>query len=37
MKEEENETPERRVDDVPVVRDNPEVFPEDLPGLPPKR
>ncbi|GJZ19600.1 putative reverse transcriptase domain-containing protein [Tanacetum coccineum] len=34
MKEEETEIPERRIEDVPVVRDFPEVFPEDLPGLP---
>ncbi|GJX94374.1 putative nucleotidyltransferase, ribonuclease H [Tanacetum coccineum] len=32
--EEKAETPERRIEDVPVVRDFPEVFPEDLPGLP---
>ncbi|GKD91222.1 putative reverse transcriptase domain-containing protein, partial [Tanacetum coccineum] len=25
---------EKRVEDVPVIRDFPEVFPEDLPGLP---
>ncbi|GKF74306.1 hypothetical protein Tco_0220638, partial [Tanacetum coccineum] len=24
-------------EDVPIVRDFPEVFPEDLPGLPPNR
>ncbi|GJS24832.1 putative reverse transcriptase domain-containing protein [Tanacetum coccineum] len=36
-KEEETEIPERRIEDVPVVRDFPEVFPEDLPGLPPTR
>ncbi|GJR90959.1 putative reverse transcriptase domain-containing protein [Tanacetum coccineum] len=29
--------PKRRIEDVPVVRDFPEVFPEDLPGLPPTR
>nr|GFC25118.1 putative reverse transcriptase domain-containing protein [Tanacetum cinerariifolium] len=28
---------EKRLEDVPVVRDFPEVFPEDLPGLPPIR
>jgi hypothetical protein len=28
---------EKRLEDVPIVRDFPEVFPEDLPGLPPKR
>nr|GFA28083.1 hypothetical protein [Tanacetum cinerariifolium] len=28
---------EKRVKDVPVIRDFPEVFPKDLPGLPPPR
>ncbi|KAF5766642.1 putative nucleotidyltransferase, Ribonuclease H [Helianthus annuus] len=28
---------EKRLEDVPVVRDFPQVFPEDLPGLPPHR
>nr|GFB88443.1 putative reverse transcriptase domain-containing protein [Tanacetum cinerariifolium] len=28
---------EKRVEDVPVIRDFPEVFPEDLPGLLPPR
>nr|GFD23882.1 putative reverse transcriptase domain-containing protein [Tanacetum cinerariifolium] len=28
---------EKRVEDVPVSCDFPEVFPEDLPGLPPPR
>nr|GEZ42514.1 reverse transcriptase domain-containing protein [Tanacetum cinerariifolium] len=28
---------EKRVEDVPVIRDFPEVFPKDLPGLPPPR
>ena len=28
---------EKQLDDVPVARDFPEVFPEELPGLPPKR
>ncbi|GKD40667.1 hypothetical protein Tco_1260874, partial [Tanacetum coccineum] len=28
---------ERRLEDIPVVREFPEVFPEDLPGLPPIR
>ncbi|GKF17275.1 hypothetical protein Tco_0062193, partial [Tanacetum coccineum] len=37
MKEEETKIPERRIKVVPVVRDFPEVFLEDLPGLPPKR
>ncbi|GJQ89608.1 putative reverse transcriptase domain-containing protein [Tanacetum coccineum] len=36
-KEEKAETPERRIEDVSIVRDFPEVFPEDLPGLPPTR
>nr|GFA19571.1 hypothetical protein [Tanacetum cinerariifolium] len=30
-------TKEKRLEDVPTVRDYPEVFPEDLPGLPPIR
>ncbi|GJX06056.1 reverse transcriptase domain-containing protein [Tanacetum coccineum] len=34
MKEEKTETPERQIEDVPVVRDFPEVFLEDLSGLP---
>ncbi|GJS21981.1 putative reverse transcriptase domain-containing protein [Tanacetum coccineum] len=37
MKEEETKILERRIEDVPVVRDFPEVFPEELPGLPPTR
>ncbi|GJV86313.1 putative reverse transcriptase domain-containing protein [Tanacetum coccineum] len=37
IKEEETEIPKRRIEDVPVVSDFPEVFPEDLPGLPPTR
>ncbi|GJT40993.1 putative reverse transcriptase domain-containing protein [Tanacetum coccineum] len=37
MKEEKTEIPERRIKDVPVVKDFPEVFPKDLPGLPPTR
>ncbi|GJX01773.1 putative reverse transcriptase domain-containing protein, partial [Tanacetum coccineum] len=37
MKEEETKIPERRIEDVPVVRDFPEVFPEELPRLPPIR
>ncbi|GJS43029.1 putative reverse transcriptase domain-containing protein [Tanacetum coccineum] len=28
---------EKRLEDVPVIRDFPEVFPEELPGLPPPR
>ncbi|GJY21244.1 putative reverse transcriptase domain-containing protein [Tanacetum coccineum] len=34
---EETEIPKRRIEDVPVVKDFPEVFPKDLPGLPPTR
>ncbi|GJW45336.1 putative reverse transcriptase domain-containing protein [Tanacetum coccineum] len=37
MMEEETEILERQIEDVPVVREFPEVFPEDLPGLPPTR
>ncbi|GJY62096.1 zf-CCHC domain-containing protein [Tanacetum coccineum] len=37
MKEEETKIPERRIKDVPVVKDFPKVFPEDLQGLPPTR
>ncbi|GJR05082.1 putative reverse transcriptase domain-containing protein [Tanacetum coccineum] len=37
MKKEETEIPERRIKDVPIVRNVSEVFPEDLPGLPPTR
>ncbi|GKE65829.1 putative reverse transcriptase domain-containing protein [Tanacetum coccineum] len=36
-KKEEAEILDKRIEDVPVVRDIPEVFPEDLPGLPPTR
>ncbi|GKF28977.1 hypothetical protein Tco_0095319, partial [Tanacetum coccineum] len=36
-KEIENESEEKRLKDVPTVRDFPEVFLEDLPGLPPTR
>ncbi|GKF68850.1 hypothetical protein Tco_0198529 [Tanacetum coccineum] len=28
---------EKRLEDIPVIRDFPEVFPEELPGLPPPR
>ncbi|CAL1410109.1 unnamed protein product [Linum trigynum] len=28
---------EKKIEDVPIVREYPEVFPEDLPGLPPQR
>ncbi|GKG09563.1 hypothetical protein Tco_0338309, partial [Tanacetum coccineum] len=37
MKENKDESKEKRLEDVPTVRDFPEVFPEDLPGLPPTR
>ncbi|KAJ0848625.1 putative nucleotidyltransferase, Ribonuclease H [Helianthus annuus] len=30
-------TKDKRLEDIPVVRDFPQVFPEDLPGLPPHR
>ncbi|GKB01167.1 putative reverse transcriptase domain-containing protein [Tanacetum coccineum] len=33
-KETEDKTGEKRLEDVPIVRDFPEVFPEELPGLP---
>ncbi|GJV92072.1 putative reverse transcriptase domain-containing protein [Tanacetum coccineum] len=33
----EQESKEKRLEDVPVIQDFPEVFPEDLPGLPPPR
>ncbi|GJX44828.1 putative reverse transcriptase domain-containing protein [Tanacetum coccineum] len=33
----EDKSEERRLEDVPIVREFPEVFPEDLPGLPPAR
>nr|GFD36920.1 putative reverse transcriptase domain-containing protein [Tanacetum cinerariifolium] len=36
-KEVEDKSKEKRLKDVSVVRDFPEVFPEDLPGLPPIR
>ncbi|GKA75652.1 putative reverse transcriptase domain-containing protein, partial [Tanacetum coccineum] len=36
-KEIENESEEKRLEDVPIVQDFPKVFPEDLPGLPPTR
>ncbi|GKC96067.1 putative reverse transcriptase domain-containing protein [Tanacetum coccineum] len=36
-KEIENESEEKRLKDVPTVQNFPEVFPEDLPGLPPTR
>ncbi|GJX53585.1 putative reverse transcriptase domain-containing protein [Tanacetum coccineum] len=36
-KKEENKSERKQIEDVPIVRDFPEVFPEDLPGLPPAR
>ncbi|GJV47675.1 putative reverse transcriptase domain-containing protein [Tanacetum coccineum] len=36
-KEVEDKSEKKRLEDVPIVRDFPEVFPEDLPGLPPTR
>ncbi|GJR38005.1 putative reverse transcriptase domain-containing protein [Tanacetum coccineum] len=36
-KEVEDESEKKRLEDVPIVQDFPEVFPEDLPGLPPTR
>ncbi|GKB32672.1 putative reverse transcriptase domain-containing protein, partial [Tanacetum coccineum] len=35
VKENKDKSEEKRLEDVPTVRDFPEVFPEDLPGLPP--
>ncbi|GJT88176.1 putative reverse transcriptase domain-containing protein [Tanacetum coccineum] len=37
MKEEKTKIPERRIKDVPILRDFLEVFPEDFPGLPQTR
>ncbi|GKA17081.1 putative reverse transcriptase domain-containing protein [Tanacetum coccineum] len=36
-KETEDKSEKKRPEDVPIVRDFPDVFPEDLPGLPPTR
>nr|GEZ76224.1 putative reverse transcriptase domain-containing protein [Tanacetum cinerariifolium] len=36
-KEAEGKSEKKRLENVPIVRDFPEVFPEDLPGLPPTR
>nr|GEV59000.1 putative reverse transcriptase domain-containing protein [Tanacetum cinerariifolium] len=33
----EKEPQEKRLEDVPIIQDFPEVFPDDLPGLPPPR
>nr|GEY42435.1 putative reverse transcriptase domain-containing protein [Tanacetum cinerariifolium] len=37
IKEAKGKSEEKRLEDVPIVRDFPEVFPEDLPGIPPAR
>ncbi|GKG18116.1 hypothetical protein Tco_0372414, partial [Tanacetum coccineum] len=34
-KEIEDKLEKKRLEDVPIIRDFPEIFPEDLPGLPP--
>ncbi|GKF67474.1 hypothetical protein Tco_0197153 [Tanacetum coccineum] len=36
-KKEEDKSERKQIEDVPIVRDFPKVFPEDLPGLPPAR
>ncbi|GJX19402.1 putative reverse transcriptase domain-containing protein [Tanacetum coccineum] len=36
-KKAEHKSEEKRLEDVPIVREFPKVFPEDLPGLPPAR
>nr|GFD40957.1 putative reverse transcriptase domain-containing protein [Tanacetum cinerariifolium] len=36
-KEAKEKSEEKRLEDVPIVRDFPEFFPEDLPGIPPSR
>nr|GEX43963.1 putative reverse transcriptase domain-containing protein [Tanacetum cinerariifolium] len=36
-KKTEDKSEEKRLEDVPIVQEFPEVFPEDLPGLPPTR
>nr|GFC86750.1 putative reverse transcriptase domain-containing protein [Tanacetum cinerariifolium] len=36
-KEAEGKSEKKRLENVPIVRDFPEVFPKDLPGLPPTR
>ncbi|GJW47449.1 putative reverse transcriptase domain-containing protein [Tanacetum coccineum] len=36
-KKAEDKSEEKRLEDVPIVQDFPDVFPEDLPGLPPTR
>ncbi|GJR87691.1 putative reverse transcriptase domain-containing protein, partial [Tanacetum coccineum] len=37
MKEAEDKSKEKQLEEVPIVQDFPEVFPEDLPGIPPTR
>ncbi|GJW22027.1 putative reverse transcriptase domain-containing protein [Tanacetum coccineum] len=37
VKEIEDKSEKKRLEDVPIVKDFPDVFPEDLPGLPPTR
>nr|GEY71195.1 putative reverse transcriptase domain-containing protein [Tanacetum cinerariifolium] len=37
MKEAEGKSKKKRLKNVPIIRDFPEVFPKDLPGLPPTR
>ncbi|GJX65687.1 hypothetical protein Tco_0300030 [Tanacetum coccineum] len=37
IKETEDKSEKKRLEDVPIVWDFPDVFPEDLPGLPPTR
>ncbi|GJS30475.1 putative reverse transcriptase domain-containing protein [Tanacetum coccineum] len=36
-KKEDDKSERKQIEDVPIVQDFPEVFPEDLPGLPPAR
>ncbi|GKG18093.1 hypothetical protein Tco_0372391, partial [Tanacetum coccineum] len=36
-KKEEDKSEGKQLEDVPIIRDFPKVFPEDLPGLPPAR
>ncbi|GJV43254.1 putative reverse transcriptase domain-containing protein [Tanacetum coccineum] len=36
-KKTEDKSKEKQLEDVPIVKDFPEIFPEDLPGLPPTR
>ncbi|GJW99188.1 hypothetical protein Tco_0180996 [Tanacetum coccineum] len=37
IKEAEDNSKEKRLEDVSIIQDFPEVFPEDLPGIPPTR